>query len=492
MLSSEAFVSRNSRKLRTTVGVGVVALIGVGLVAVAGPSLAHFVPAHLVRVNVSSAGVQDNRGAVPGVGIGGGGRYVVFSSKGTNLVAGLPRAPVARVYLRDRDAGTTELVSVDSSGTAPALGAGDSPTVSGDGNLVAFQSTSVLTPGDTNGSTMDVYLRDRSAGVTTLVSAGLSGLAGNGASFDPMVSADGRYVVFASRASDLVSGDTRGFTDIFARNLQTGLLQRLSITATGGEADGDSSEPAVSPDGLFVAYTSAAANIVPGDLAGFDDVFLIDSGGVIERVSVAGTASQPIELNGHSGHPSVSSAGDYVAFHTEADNYGPTITDTNNALDVVRQYHPTRILQLMSNTISNTWSTGNGASHSPSISDDGAVAFVSEASDLFRSDDNGVADVYRRRGISPRPVSMRFDYASGPANQTDGPSAAPAIDSGGEYIAFTTDATNLVEGDTNCVADVLVSVGYGDDPYRGEPGPPCGPEPVPTTSPLPTVPPVNR
>jgi hypothetical protein len=483
-------VAVSRRNIRSAaLAAAVVLLGGVGLVAAAGPSLAHPRPQPLARVNVSDSGVEDDGGAVPGVGIAGDGRYVVFSSTGRNLVASGPRSPIPRVYLRDQRAGTTELVSVERSGAVPTLGRSDLPTVSDDGNLVAFQSTSVLTPDDTNGSATDVYLRDRSAGVTTLVSVGRSGFAGNGVSVDPMVSADGRYVVFASRANDLVAGDNNRLADVFVRDIQAGTVWRVSTTPTGGEGNGDSSEPAISPDGLFVAFSSTATNLVPVDANGFRDVFLAElATDGVELASATGSSLRPNQLNGNSGQPSVSSHGRFVAFDTEADNYDPNVIDDNSALDVVRLNRGSGELRAVSVLPGWQYRVGNGASYSPVVGADGTVAFLSAASDLWRWDDNGLVDVYRYLDRVARQVSMQQNHRRS-AGQSDGPSGAPAIDSSGLYIAFSTDATNLVKGDTNCVTDVLVTVPLGTE-YRGEPGPPCGPEPVPTTSPLPTVPPV--
>jgi Tol biopolymer transport system component len=460
------------RPVRTAVVWSAVVLAGaVAVTAAAGPGLAHPQPYPLTRVNVSTGGAEAGAATRSGVGISGNGRYVVFASYADNLVLNrFPGPPpgVADIFIRDMTSGRTELVSLDSSG-APSAADSDTPTVSDDGDLIAFTTTAGLSPADTNGVS-DVYLRTRSAGTTTLLSRDAAGAVGDAASSQPMISANGSLVVFASDATNLVAADTNGRRDIFVAEVATGSIDRVNIGWLGAEADEDSAEPAVSSDGRYVVFSSEATNLVPADTNGDDDVFLVDrDAGAIERVSVYNTNMfRPEEFDGPSGSPSVTSDGRYVVFETLAD---VTVSrDTNATWDVVRRDRLQGQVMLMSDD-RNGRRTANGASRHPRISADGVVVtFESAAEDLDWESGNGYVDVFVWRGGSP--VSMRWGFIDG-----NGASHRPAIDGTGSRIAFTSAADNLVSDDCNGVVDVLVSlrdVYLGEDRFQ-----PCRPEPVP-------------
>jgi Tol biopolymer transport system component len=440
--------------------------------ATAGPGLAHAQPDPLERVNVGTGGREADAATRPGVGISESGRFVVFASHASNLVpARFPGPPpgVADIFLRDLTSGTTELVSVDSSGAWSTADSAE-PSVSGDGDLVVFSTAASLTAGDTNGVT-DVYLRERSAGTTTLVSRDGTGVVGDAASSQPTISAGGSHVVFASDATNLVAADTNGRRDIFVADLAAGSLDRVSLTWQGAQADADSAEPAVSPDGRYVVFSSEAANMVPADDNDAEDVFFVDrDAGGIERISVWGNNMfRPDEFDGWSGSPSVSADGQVVVFETAADlsRRGP---DTNNTSDIVIRNRARGRIEVVSESRSGA-STANGASRHPRISADGhVVTFESAAEDLDWESGNGHVDVFVSNG--GRPVSMRWGFVDG-----NGASTRPAIDGTGTRIAFTTAADNLVADDCNGVVDALVSLGdvyLGEDRFQ-----PCSPEPGP-------------
>ena len=157
-----------------------------------------------------------------------------------------------------------------------ANGDSASPAISADGRYVAFGSdASNLVPGDTNG-TSDVFVRDLRSGTTQRVSVATDGTQANGDSDSPAISADGRYVAFASYASNLVPGDTNGTADVFVRDLRSGTTRRVSVATDGTQANGDSGSPAISADGRYVAFESDASNLVPGDTNHCVDVFVRD------------------------------------------------------------------------------------------------------------------------------------------------------------------------------------------------------------------------
>src|SRR5256712_380330 len=223
------------------------------------------------RVSVDSHGAQGNGGSFDPA-ISADGRFVAFDSVASNLVAGDTNAAFD-VFVRDRKTGKTRRVSVDSHG---AQGNGDSfdPAISADGRFVAFDSVaSNLVAGDTNAAS-DVFVRDRKTGKTRRVSVASHGTQGNGASFGPSISADGRFVAFTSAASNLVAGDSNEAYDVFVRVRKTAKPSPASLDSHGAQGNGESFNPAISADGRFVAFRSSASNLVAGDTNGAADVFV--------------------------------------------------------------------------------------------------------------------------------------------------------------------------------------------------------------------------
>src|SRR2546428_656807 len=252
------------------------------------------------RVSVSSSGAQGNGDSMTGdlAGDGGAitpdGRFVAFNSLASNLVPGDVNG-VGDVFVRDRVTGTTEIVSVNSSGVQGNFGSGIAPpSISGNGTLVAFDSQATnLEPGQ-NGQE-GVFVHNRITGKTIEVSVNSSGVEGNGFSLGPTISRDGRFVVFFSFASNLVSGDTNGAPDIFVRNLSAGTTERVSVDSSGVEGNGGSGGPLdlpdISADGRFVAFSSTATNLVPGDTNNVDDAYVHDESGISADLSVAKTSA---------------------------------------------------------------------------------------------------------------------------------------------------------------------------------------------------------
>jgi Tol biopolymer transport system component len=193
--------------------------------------------------------------------------------RGSCLLFVITLIPLAPVMVEAQP--TTTRVSVSSAGEQ-ANSYSWFPAISADGRWVAFWSwANNLVTGDTNG-TFDVFLYDRQTGNTTRVSVGSGGTEGNGESGPPSINADGRYVAFRSSASTLVAGDTNGVSDIFVHDRHVGTTTRVSLGPGEAQGNGHSSGAAISADGRWVAFSSAASNLVPADVNALQDVFVHD------------------------------------------------------------------------------------------------------------------------------------------------------------------------------------------------------------------------
>jgi hypothetical protein len=397
------------------------------------------------RVSVATDGTQGT-GRSQDPGISADGRLVGFYSAASNLVAGDTNG-VNDTFIRDRQTGITQRVSISDSGQQ---GDGDSfsPWMSADGRFVAFRSqASNLVPGDTNG-VLDNFVHDRQSGTIERVSVSSAGAQGDGAGGGLSISADGRYVAFRSFASNLVPGDTNGDWDVFVHDRQTDTTERISVSSTGAQGNGDCDYPQISADGRYVAFFSAATNLVPGDTNGAADIFVRDlQTGTTARVSVGSSGAQ---ANGESLGPSISGNGRFVAFRSVASNL--TGSDTNGVGDVFLHDRQTGTTERIS--AANDGIQGNGESYGPSVSADGGfVAYRSGASNLVPGDTNGKDDIFKydRQARTTENVSVDSSGA-----QSNGNSFDAATNADGRYVAFSSGASNLVEGDTNGFGDIFL------------------------------------
>ncbi len=396
-------------------------------------------------VSVDSVGTQGNEGS-GGPSLSADGRLVTFASDATNLVPGDTNG-AKDIFVRALDTGELVRVSVDSAGTQ-----GDdssfSPVISADGRSVTFASTATnLVPGDTNGI-RDTFVHDLTTGQTVRVSVNSAGTQGNDSSFSPSLSADGQLVAFASDASNLVAGDTNGAEDIFVHNLTTGQTARVSVDSAGIQGNGASFFPVISADGRSVTFASTATNLVPGDTNGTKDIFVHDlTTGQTVRVSVDSAGTQG---NGASFFPVISADGQLVAFESLATNLVPG--DTNGGRDIfVRDLTTGQTVRV---SVDSASTQGNGASFSPSLSADGQmVAFSSDATNLVPGDTNGVRDIFVRDLTTRQTVRVSVDSAGIEGN---GDSFSPSLSANERLVAFDSFATNLVPGDTNGAEDIFV------------------------------------
>ncbi len=378
-------------------------------------------PVGYTRVSVDSNGGQANGGSVHAA-ISGDGRFVAFESNATNLIVGEAN-PSGGLFLHDNQTGQTTRVATD----------GLSASISNDGRFIAYV---VETSISNTEYASDIYLYDRVTGTTTLVSAALDGNPGNGHSESPGISGNGRFVAFSSEATDLVNGDADGQTDIFVRDTQTNTTALASAALNGASPDGGSNFPTLSADGRYVAFLSRATNLVSGDINGAPDIFVRDL--QAGTTTLASVNSNGVQANKGSGDPFISADGRSVSFSTTSDNLANMDTmgfeyvyvhdlqtgqtklaslwsdgtqmigwSENSVLSADGRYAaflyddkgdgmPTRWIYVHDLLTGQTVLGAPGGSPGlPSLSGDGhLLAFNSELSNLVSSDTNGVDDVF--------------------------------------------------------------------------------------------------
>ena len=348
-------------------------------------------------VSVSSSEAQGDRFS-QGPRMSSDGRYVAFASEASNLVR-VNTVGQGNVFVRDRRTGTTRLVSVNS-GETPANDYSDLDAVSANGRYVAFHTlASNLVRGDTNG-VVDGFLRDMATGTTSRVSLNTHGAQGNDFSVVSAISADGRYVVLLSYASNLVPGDTNEIADLFVRDRASGTTRRISVSSTEAQANGFPGTSTISKDGRYVAFSSDATNLVRGDTNNQSDVFVRDRDGDTRLVSVSTTGAR---ANDYSYLGAGSANGRYVGFGSLATNLVPG--DTNGLGDAfVRDLvsGTTRRVSVSSNEAQALAIDGNesGSVVSGMSADGRYVTMDSDVSNLVPGDTNGVGDVFVRDRVS--------------------------------------------------------------------------------------------
>lgn len=286
-------------------------------------------PGPTTRISVSTDHTEANDWSFE-PSISAKGRHIAYESSASNLVPDDTNGSFD-VFMRDRHDTSTERTSVASDNLTSDTEANDDSfeaSVSSDGRYVAFSSYATNLVENDQTTTADIVIRDRQENETTIISVSSSGQQANRGSFNPAISSDGRYVVYESRATNLVSGDDNRREDVFLYDRQEATTTRVSVSSSGHEGDGDSDEAVISPDGRFVAFESLATNLVSSDSNEAEDVFIHDRvDQSTRRVSVSSAGS---EADADSAWPSVSDGGRYVAFTSWALN----LTDDPSNSDV--------------------------------------------------------------------------------------------------------------------------------------------------------------
>lgn len=370
------------------------------------------------------------------------GSKVAYQSYFTNNPSA-PNSDRVQVFAWDRTAGSSALVSIDRDGNPASDAEFPAISISGDGRRVAFQSRDGNLVANDDNLAYDVFARDLDAGPTSLISARASilpSLTGFGASSIAAnsVSADGRFVVFASDASGLVANDTNGLADAFVRDLTTGSNILVSVNAAGsGTGNGRSHEPVISESGRFVAFVSLASDLVNNDTNALDDIFLRDlqtGGTTLVSVNLDHTASG----KGTSSRPSISADGRRVAFQSRAIDLIPG--DANGQPDVFVFDSSAETNQLVSIGTGGS-ASANGPSETPLISADGRrVVFQSRASNLEQSPGTTANYQFYMRDLDAGETLL---VSRGSSLVISGPTpGAVALSRDGNWVAFANGAAS--------------------------------------------------
>ena len=396
---------------------------------------------HMCAGPAQSASVRDPLLPLPAGGdgdtvapwISADGRFVLFSSSANDLVPGDINQLGVDVFLRDRASNNTVLVSVRFSGNGGGNGSSVAGQVSANGRYAVFQSdASDLLPGDTNGVS-DLFVRDLQTGSNILVSVAADGSWGNGVSTDPVMTPDGRYVSFVSAATNLVAGDTNGIADAFVRDMANGTTRRVSTGASGV----DVSAPVMTPDGRFVAFACTTPGMAAGlPLSPTGEVYVCD---LVSNVTIwastnaANIAKSVLNLSSAACyHPAISDDGCFVAFKA-----GTPVSSAGSATpSMIFQYNTTNgTLATISNNGFPIWPQNDDV-YGPEMSPDGRfIVFVATNHDAACL----TIQLWDAQAGTNRLVSAALDGSFPTNSDSDSPSVTPD----GRYVVFTSNATNL-------------------------------------------------
>ena len=346
-----------------------------------------------------------------------------------------------KVFFRSRESDVarqrTQLASATSAGLSGSSGIGNGSTrISADGRFVVFRTLSRLVPADTD-SISDVYVRDMQTGVTELASVSSSGVKANaGPGAQLAISDDGRFVAFSSTASNLVSGDTNGFADVFVRDRQLGTTERVSVSTAGAQGTGPSVGPFLSNDGSTVAFTSSASNLIPDDFNSQTDAFIRDRvGGTTERIFAANGVGPPISARALSGDGRFTVVGNHPSFTLVDRALG---TSAGLALDA------------------SGGQGDNANSFFHSLSDDGSrISISSDSTNFVAGDTNGLRDGFVYDVPSGRTTRVHVSTAGIQGGGTNLDASSAYLSADGRVATYSSNASNLVAGDTNGIEDAF-------------------------------------
>jgi len=402
------------------------------------------------KVSTGTGGVNANDNS-KNIIVSANGRYVVFESIATNLVSGDTNG-VSDIFLYDRVTKTTVRANRGPAG-AQANGGSYNPSISADGRYVVYESDATnLVSGDTN-TVRDIFLYDTITKTTIRANRGPAGAqAVGGDSNNAEISGNGRYIVYESDATNLVSGDNNVLKDIFLYDT----VSKTTIRANRGPGNaqaigGNSYAPSISADGRYVVYESDATNLVSGDSNGVRDIFLYDKS-LNKTIRANRGPGNAQAVGGTSKNASISANGRYIVYESTATNL---VSGDNNGVSDIFVYDMAINKTIRANRGAGNAQAVGGDSLNAKISADGRyIVYESDATNLVSGDNNGIKDIFKYDMVLNK--TIRANRGLNNAQLTTGDSFNPSISGNGAYIAYASDATDIVSGDTNGKTDVFL------------------------------------
>jgi len=416
-------------------------------------------PTVIVSLPDRQSGSGNGGQALPTATLSHDGRHVAFTSRASGLSDPEPNPndQDADVYLRDVALGTTIRISNPADGGDYANAGSGSPRISANGRVIAFlSSANDLVAGDEVDSQPSIFLHDLDTHRTVRIDITNGGPTAHLGSTGPALSADGGHVAFHSKLANLVDGDVvDDLDDIFVHDVAAGLTTKI----TAG-ANGFSNSSSIAGDGRRIAFTSRASNLSPLDTDGSDDVYVYDRDA--DTMILASVGLGDAEPDSYSRSPAISADGRFVAFTSHATNL--VAGDANGFVDVFVRDLELGVTELISR--GHDGAGANEASYAPCISADGRIiAFHSDASNLVPGDivtidpdEDRDVFIYDRDTGSLRIASIAFDGGPG-----DDYAENCGVSGDGRYVAYESEATNLVEDDPNGDLNDIFRVATGGD-----------------------------
>lgn len=421
----------------------------------------------IIRVSTKTDGSQVTSNS-SFANVSSDGRYVVFLSADSTFVAGDTNSTVD-IFRKDTTTGVTELVSANALGVI-SNNYSENPVISDDGRYVAFASYGDnLVAGDTN-LNQDIFRKDMQTGAIIRVSTSSAGVEANDYNeftYSPSsaMSSDGRYIVWDSGATNLVAGDTNAAYDVFLKDTQTGTTEIISSNSSGTIGNAGSDTANMSSDGRYVVFRSASTNLVAGDTNGQPDVFMKDR--QTGATTIISTDSAGVQANNSSTYASVDQTGNLVVFVSSATNL--VASDTNASRDVFVKNISTGVLTRVSTSALGVQSI-NGAGTDSFISRDGKyVVFQSYSSNLTANPTFVKTNVFIKQ-LSTGDIQMLSRAPNGDGSN-DSATELVHISANSQYVAFTSYATNLIASDNNSRNDVFLVTNPFWDPPVAAPAP---------------------
>ena len=331
---------------------------------------------------------------------------------------------------------------------AQANGRSGSISLSDDGQLIPFESSADnLIANDFNNAD-DIFVYNRFNETVELVSVAIDDAAADANSSSAVISGDGKYVSFSSFANNLVADDSNNFQDIFIRDLDNQTMEVVSVSSDGTLANGMSLFSTISSDGNYVAFDSLASNLVANDINESGDIFLRDR--LNQTTELVTLSTDGSGANGSSTIGSISDDGRYISFESTADNL--VTVDTNDVSDIFLYNRLNQTNELIS--VGLEGAAANGDSTVGLVSGNGGyVVYQSDADNLVADDINEASDIfiYNLQDGTTELVSIGLEGAA-----ANGSSRNASISDDSRYVAFLSDADNLVADDTNSRADIFI------------------------------------